>query len=123
MTKLTKHFSEKEFACKCKCNKGFISQELVNKLEEVRIKFGKVMRVTSGVRCLEHNLDIGSRKTSSHIPNEDGIGRAADISCRDIITRSELLPLMLEEFERVGINKTFIHVDVDYKKHSGVFVY
>ena len=123
MTQLTKHFSEKEFACKCKCGKGLISQELVNKLEEVRIKFGKVMRVTSGVRCLEHNLDIGSRNTSSHIPNEDGIGRAADISCRDIITRSELLPLMLEEFERVGINKTFIHVDVDYKKHSGVFVY
>ena len=123
MTQLTKHFSEEEFACKCKCNKGFISQELVNKLEEVRIKFGKVMRVTSGVRCLEHNLDIGSRKTSSHIPNEDGIGKAADISCRDIITRSELLPLMLDEFERVGINKTFIHVDVDYKKHSGVFVY
>ena len=81
------------------------------------------MRVTSGVRCLGHNLDIGSRKTSSHIPNEDGIGKAADISCKDIITRSELLPLMLEEFERVGINKTFIHVDVDYKKHSGVFVY
>jgi uncharacterized protein YcbK (DUF882 family) len=123
MTKLTKHFSEKEFACKCKCGKGLISQELVNKLEEVRVKFGKVMRVTSGVRCLEHNLDIGSRKTSSHIPNKDGIGRAADISCRDIITRSELLPLMLDEFERVGINKTFIHVDVDYKKHSGVFVY
>ena len=123
MTQLTKHFSEEEFACKCKCGKGFISQELVKKLEEVRVKFGKIMRVTSGVRCLGHNLDIGSRKTSSHIPNEDGIGKAADISCKDIITRSELLPLMLEEFERVGINKTFIHVDVDYKKHSGVFVY
>jgi uncharacterized protein YcbK (DUF882 family) len=123
MTQLTEHFSEKEFECQCKCGKGLISQELVEKLEKIRIKFGKVMRVTSGVRCLEHNLDIGSRKTSSHIPNEDGIGRAADISCKDIITRSELLPLMLKEFERVGINKTFIHVDVDYKKQSGVFVY
>ena len=123
MTQLTKHFSEEEFACKCKCGKGFISQELVKKLEEVRVKFGKIMRVTSGVRCLGHNLDIGSRKTSSHIPNEDGIGRAADIACNNIVMRSELLPLMLGEFERVGITKTFIHIDVDYKKHSGVFVY
>jgi uncharacterized protein YcbK (DUF882 family) len=123
MTQLTEHFSEKEFACKCGCNKGLISQELVTKLEEIRVKFGKVMKVTSGVRCLKHNWDIGSRNTSSHIPNEDGIGRAADILCTDIGTRFELLPLMLEKFERVGINKTFIHVDVDYNKQSGVFVY
>ena len=123
MTQLTKHFSEEEFACKCGCDEGFISSELVVKLEEIRIKFGKVMRITSGVRCLEHNSDIGSRKTSSHIPNKDGIGRAADISCKDTVTRLELLPLILKKFKRVGINRAFIHVDVDYKKQDGIFVY
>ena len=123
MTQLTKHFSEEEFACKCGCDEGFISSELVVKLEEIRIKFGKVMRITSGVRCLEHNSDIGSRKTSSHIPNTDGIGRAADISCKDTVTRLELLPLILKKFKRVGINRAFIHVDVDYKRQDGIFVY
>ena len=122
MTQLTKHFTKEEFDCQCKCGNGdvIISEKLVYELETVREYYGKPMRITSGIRCLAHNRKIGSRDTSSHIK-----GLAADISCTDMGTRLELVKRLLRdgEFTRLGINRDFIHVDVDYDKPKGIFLY
>ena len=122
MTKLTEHFTKEEFDCQCGCGNGdiVISENLVFELECVRIHYGKPMRITSGIRCLSHNRKIGSRDTSSHIK-----GLAADISCKDMGARLELVKHLLRdgEFTRVGINKDFIHVDVDTDKPDGIFLY
>jgi len=122
MTRLTDHFTKEEFDCQCGCGNGdiVISENLVFELECVRIHYGKPMRVNSGIRCLSHNRKIGSRDTSSHIK-----GLAVDISCTDMGTRLELVKRLLRdgEFKRMGIHKDFIHVDVDYDKPKGIFIY
>ena len=122
MTKLTDHFTKEEFDCQCGCGNAdiFISENLVFQLECVRIHYGKPMRINSGIRCLSHNRAIGSRDTSSHIK-----GLAVDISCKDMGTRLELVKRLLRdgEFTRIGFHKDFIHVDVDYDKPNGIFLY
>ena len=115
---LTDHFSKKEFDCQCGCGTGKISMDLVNKLESARVDFGRGMRINSGIRCLEHNRKIGSKDTSSHIKCV-----AADVGCTNMEDRLKLLSILLKYFKRVGINKSFIHVDVDTEKPNGVFVY
>lgn len=115
---LSKHFSKKEFDCQCGCGTGTINTILVQKLELVRQEYGKPMRINSGIRCLEHNRKIGSKDTSSHIKCV-----AADVSCTTMSERLELLTILLKYFTRVGINKKFIHVDVDADKPNGVFLY
>lgn len=115
---LTEHFSRKEFDCQCGCGTGEISMELVELLELTRLEYGKPMRINSGIRCLEHNRSIGSKDTSSHIKCV-----AADIGCTSMSDRHELLKILLKQFDRVGVHKQFIHVDVDKEKPKGVFVY
>jgi uncharacterized protein YcbK (DUF882 family) len=122
VTKLTEHFSKEEFDCQCGCGNGdiVISENLVFELECVRIHYGKPMRINSGIRCLSHNRKIGSRDTSSHIK-----GLAVDIGCRDMGTRLILVKHLLRdgEFTRIGFHREFIHVDVDYDKPKGIFLY
>ena len=122
MTKLTDHFTKEEFDCQCGCGNGdiVISENLVFELECVRIHYGKPMRITSGIRCLSHNRKIGSRDTSSHIK-----GLAVDISCKDMVTRLELVKRLLRdgEFKRMGIHKDFIHFKVYYDKQKGILIY
>ena len=115
---LSKHFSKKEFDCQCGCGTGTIHAMLVQKLELVRQEYGKPMRINSGIRCLEHNRKIGSKDTSSHIKC-----LAADVGCTDMSERLTLIPILMKHCKRVGINKKFIHVDVDTDKPNGVFVY
>lgn len=121
-SRLTDHFTKEEFDCKCGCGNGdvVISQELVFALERVRVLHSKAMRITSGIRCLKHNRSIGSRDTSSHVK-----GIAADIHCTDMSTRLNLIRCILQggTIKRIGINKDFIHVDVDSNKPSGIFTY
>jgi len=125
--KLTNHFDSSEFACQCNCGTGTISTELVEMLEKVRVAYDKPMRINSGIRCLEHNRKIGSRDTSSHIKC-----LAADIGCTSITERLNLMQSILKAgqmdsglmlFQRIGLHKSFIHVDVDYDKPKGIFLY
>ena len=116
--KLTEHFSKKEFDCKCGCETGPINMILVEKLEQSRIDYARPMRINSGIRCLDHNRSIGSRDTSSHIKC-----LAADVGCVNMDDRHKMLSIFLKYFQRVGVHKEFIHVDVDPDKPKGVFVY
>ena len=47
---LTKHFNSEEYACQCGCNTGNIMQNLVLKLEEVRVAIDRPMKINSGIR-------------------------------------------------------------------------
>jgi uncharacterized protein YcbK (DUF882 family) len=118
--RLTEHFTKEEFACQCECGTGEISMILVNALEYTRVHYGKPMRINSGIRCISHNRKIGSRDTSSHIKC-----LAVDIACNDKKTRLDLVKYLIRdgEFERIGLHDSFIHVDVDYDKPKGIFLY
>ena len=115
---LTEHFDSKEFACQCGCGSGNIMQNLVLKLEEVRVAIDRPMKINSGIRCLRHNKSIGSSDTSSHIK-----GIAADIGCTQMSDRLQLMSEFVKHFQRIGIHKEFIHVDIDTDKRNGIFVY
>jgi len=120
---LTQHFQSDEFWCSCGCGKegpngNHISQSLVLKLEIVRTAINKPMKINSGIRCLKHNRSIGSSDTSSHIKCV-----AADISCTQMSDRHLLMSHLPKLFDRIGIHKDFIHVDIDTDKRKGIFVY
>ena len=120
---LTAHFQSDEFWCSCGCgkegpNENKVSQSLVLKLEIVRTAINKPMKINSGIRCLKHNRSIGSSDTSSHIKCV-----AADISCTQMSDRHLLMSHLPKLFDRIGIHKDFIHVDIDTDKRRGIFVY
>ena len=68
-TALTKNFSLYEFECPCGCTAQMIDRELVEKMQILRDKLGKKVKVTSGYRCVKHNAskDVGGSKQSRHL--------------------------------------------------------
>ena len=66
-TKITTDFERHEFACPCGCTAQMIDPELVQKMQTIRTKLGKAIKVTSGYRCVKHNAD----------PKVGAAGRAA----------------------------------------------
>ncbi|KMP10846.1 hypothetical protein UR09_05080 [Candidatus Nitromaritima sp. SCGC AAA799-A02] len=111
MGDLSKNFSRHEFLCRCGCGFGEVRPELVQKLQAVRDRVGKI-RINSACRCAEHNRQFGGKSTSSHLK-----GRAVDIACLESRNRFLLLEACLGEgFHRIGIGSLFIHVDLDSDK-------
>lgn len=85
-----------------------VKQELVDFLNQLRLRFGKPLIVTSGYRSPEHNKAVGGVANSYHTQ-----GLAADIRPED----QKDLPALWELCRRlnvtggVGIYDTFVHVD------------
>jgi len=112
--KLSTHFISNEFSCKCGCGLSNISQTLINKLQSARYEAGIPFVITSGSRCPAHNKREGGLASSAHIT-----GLAVDIAAPDGLTRYKILnSLMSVGFKRIGIAKSFIHVDIDRTKPS-----
>ena len=85
-------------------------------LDMARDKFDKPIRINSGYRTAKHNLKIGGRPNSSHLR-----GLAVDIACSNSVDRYHLLNCLLDVgFKRIGISKSFIHVDIDDEKDDQV---
>lgn len=116
---MTQNFKRSEFECKCGCGADDISEDLVRRLQEVRDLLGEPMKVTSGVRCKKHNASsgVGGSPNSSHIT---GNATAVDIACGNSAYRQRLLKAVLQVFDRCGVAKTFLHMDVDPNKTAGV---
>jgi len=112
---MSKYFSNKETQCKCGCGLN-IKEELLNKLNEARELAGIPFTITSGARCQSHNDTVGGSKTSSHV-----IGLAVDISAKTSSQKFVIVKALMEAgFTRIGIAKTFVHVDIDDSKSGGV---
>ena len=115
MGDLTANFDRSEFACKCGCGKDDIKDELAIKVQKVRDLINGPLSINSGIRCSAHNAASNSKPTSSHID-----GWAADLGYSGSRERFALITAAAQVFDRVGIAKTFIHVDVDANKTAGV---
>lgn len=63
---LSKNFTRKDFKCPCGCTRQMVDSELVEKLQAIRDKLGKAIKVTSGYRCLSHNAAVGGSSGSKH---------------------------------------------------------
>jgi uncharacterized protein YcbK (DUF882 family) len=111
-----KNFTVDEFACRCGCGKNHINPQLIAKLDNARDIACTPFVISSGYRCKTHNKKVGGSDTSSHT-----LGEAVDIKVNNSSDRQKILTaLTLEGFDRIGIAKNFIHVDIDQNKPKNV---
>lgn len=114
--KLSRDFFAHEFDCKCGCGLNNISSSLVQRLQIAREIANTPFSITSGSRCAVHNRKESGLPNSSHLN-----GLAVDILIQSSRSRQIILSALIEAgFDRIGIAKTFIHVDIDSHKPEQV---
>lgn len=65
-TALTKNFARYEFQCPCGCGQQSVDTELTEKLQLIRDKVDRPLKITSGYRCITHNAAVGGSQNSKH---------------------------------------------------------
>lgn len=111
-----KHFRLDEFNCKCGCESGRMDNMLLQMLDQARELAGIAFVITSGYRCEKHNKKVGGSVGSSHL-----VGKAVDVRCTSSRERYNIVAaLMVVGFNRIGVAKRFIHVDMDKTKDKNV---
>ena len=113
-TALTKNFSRSEFQCPCGCGQQFVDPELAGKLQLIRDKLGKKIKITSGYRCITHNASkaVGGSPNSKH-----RYGMAADWRTENRSINPVALGILAQAvgFGGIGIywhsRGAFVHAD------------
>jgi len=106
------HFNLREFECPC-CGAVALDTELLAKLELLRTRYGRPIKVTSGYRCWLHNREVGGITRSKHLT-----GEAADITpVKGPL--NELVALATAILEDVDIvpywDRNFVHIELRKK--------
>ena len=115
-----KYFSLDEFDSPDEAGSGSkMCCKLLKKLDKIRADFGSPLRVNSGFRTTMHNAVVGGRVGSSHLK-----GVAVDLHCNNSGDRTKLLKAIYKNgINRVGIGKTFLHIDIDNNKPAACWLY
>ena len=93
--------------------------KLLKKMDKIRADFGSPLRINSGYRTKLHNAVVGGRVGSSHLK-----GVAVDLHCNNSADRTKLLKAIYKNgINRVGIGKTFLHIDTDNNKPAACWLY
>lgn len=106
------HFPQNELVCKC-CGSFMLVPEFMNKLEALRLDYGKPMMVVSGYRCSKHNAAV----SETGLTGPHTTGQAVDIRVygKDAFDLMHLA--MLHGFTGIGVSqkgavdKRFLHLD------------
>lgn len=107
---LSPHIQVYEFACTDGSRWVFVSQTLVDFLENIRVHFGAPLYINSGYRTVSYNASVkDSSPKSQHCS-----GLAADILVEghtpaEVYAYAETL---LGNHGGLGIYNTFVHIDV-----------
>tara|TARA_B100000519_G_C14181306_1_gene408653 strand:- start:677 stop:1084 length:408 start_codon:yes stop_codon:yes gene_type:complete len=112
-----KHFKYEEFASPDLPDSGYLMDStFVGMLDNARESSSVPFKINSAYRSEKHNQRVGGKKNSSHL-----VGKAADISCTDSRSRWIIISALQKAgFNRIGIAKSFIHVDSDKDKAADV---
>lgn len=110
-----KYFKREEFRCNCggKYCDGFPaepSRKLVKLADRIREHYGVPMIVSSGVRCVTHNTNVGGHENSRHMR-----GLAMDFTVKGR-TADEVLEYVWKQPEvryAYKIDANYVHMDVD----------
>ena len=115
-----RYFKVSEFACPCGCGENKIDPTFVLALDALRNDCGIPFHVNSGHRCDKHNAEVGGVNNSAHRANKKtGLSHAADIKANTSAQRFIILKYAGKYFNRIGIGKTFIHLDnVEDEEHA-----
>ena len=108
-----KYFKRSEFKCKCgKYCDGYpaeIDLEMVKVADVIRERIGKPIIVNSGVRCKQHNANVGGAVASQHLE-----GKAADLGCPSGSTPAEMAAIaeeLMPNYGGIGVYSWGIHID------------
>ena len=109
LVKLSDHFKVNEFACSDGSDAVFVSPELVEVLEKIRVHFGKPVHINSAYRTAAKNKAVGGAAQSQHM-----YGTAADIHIDGVTPKAvaAYAEKLLVGRGGIGIYKSFCHVDV-----------
>lgn len=106
------NFARSEFACR-HCGRAEMDADFMQRLQDLRTKYGKPMRITSGYRCTEHPAEA-HRKDSGRL-GPHTTGRAADIAIQGHEAYALMRMAMQMGFLGIGVNqkgdKRFLHLD------------
>lgn len=104
------HFSESEFnRCTPSCSLQDMNQETMRRLDKARDIAGIPFVLNSAFRSVAWEKSHGRTGTGAH-PH----GRAVDIRCNTSTNRMKIVRACLAAgFNRIGIGKTYVHVDDD----------
>lgn len=113
-------FSREEFRCKCggKFCDGYpaeMKRDVVRVAERARKHFGRPGYVVSGLRCRQHNANVGGVANSQHMA-----GEAVDLQIAGI-GAGELLEFIREQPEvryAYAINGSNVHFDIPREKEG-----
>jgi len=109
MNQKIKHFEPYEFTCNgVECYEQ-MSENLLLNLELARSIADIPFHVNSAWRDKDTNQRVGGKTNSAHLR-----GNAVDIACANSADRFIIVEsAMAAGFTRIGIAKTFVHIDCD----------
>lgn len=124
--KINDYFSTSEFSCQCKhvdCVDQKISEDLIQRLSELRESKNTPLTVTSGFRCKKHQEDIRNSGVSTVVAkvSQHELGNAADVKFKTL-TIDQWIDDAKKKFSYIGIASTFLHLDTRQAKEKGTFV-
>lgn len=103
--------------CNCGCGEVGMWFPAIEMLEKARVQAGIPFRINSAKRCEDHNAEVGGVSSSAHVG-----GFAFDIAVNNNSKNRYVVlkALMDAGFNRIGIAKTFIHVDASLSHPKNV---
>ena len=115
----SRHFALVEFACKC--GRPYCDalkepvQNLVDRLDSLRDRYGEPIVITSGLRCAVWNAHEKGEADSGHLD-----GTEVDIACPNSLARYQLLGAIFADglFHRLGVGNMFLHLGVSTRLPS-----
>lgn len=110
-TKLSEHFTIKEFACKDGSDKILIDTNLIPILEAIREYFNSPVYIMSGYRTEEYNRKVSNTKESQHCKGTAVDIRVAGVSPVAVALYFEYV--LLKDKGGIGLYKgqNFTHID------------
>jgi len=116
MFQVSPYYTLNDFMCKCGCNQVHIQTKLLAKLDALTALLGYKPTINSAYRCEPHNKEVGGKPNSAHLK-----GYAVDLGTKNSTEKYHLIKNALKVgFNRIGIARTFIHIDCDPSKPSNV---
>ena len=114
---MSRYFSESEFKkCVPSCSIEDMDGAFLSLLDEVRERAGIPLVLNCAYRSSSWDKSKGRSGNSAHTR-----GKAVDIRCNTSATRFKIVKAALDcGVRRIGIGKSFVHVDTDETKPQGV---
>lgn len=101
-----------------------MDKAFLDMLDFAREIYGKPMEITSGFRTEEYNQDLKARGYAASPKSSHLKGLAADVACTESADRWDMIDSFIKAgFNRIGVAKTFIHVDCDDKTPFVIWTY